>query len=77
MKKWEKLAFLKDNYFGLFLATRQQAFNELSDQQTMFCCCGRLATGLHERNCTKFNNKVDAETINRLSHLLPKKGGEQ
>lgn len=72
MKKHEKLACLKDADFGLFAKTRQIVFDELSDQQTMFCCCGRLATGLHERNCTKFNNKVDAETINRLGHLLPK-----
>jgi hypothetical protein len=77
MKKWEKLAYLKDNHFGLFLTTRQQAFNDLSDQQTMFCCCGRLATGLHEKSCTKFNNKVDTETINRLSNLLPKKRGSK
>lgn len=77
MKKHEKLAYLKDAYFGLFVKTRQMVFDELSDQQTMFCCCGRLATGLHERNCTKFNNKVDAETINRLSNLLPKKGCEK
>lgn len=73
MKKDEKLAYLKDAHFGLFVKTRQIVFDELSDQQTMFCCCGRLATGLHERNCTKFNNKVDGETIKRLSHLLPKK----
>lgn len=72
MKKDEKLAYLKDANFGLFVKTRQMIFDELSDQQTMFCCCGRLATGLHERNCTKFNNKVDTETINRLSYLLPK-----
>lgn len=74
MKKHEKLAYLKDADFGLFVKTRQMVFDELSDQQTMFCCCGKLATGLHERNCTKFNNKVDAETINRLGYLLPKKG---
>jgi len=72
MKKCEKLNYLKDNYFGLVLKTRQQSFNDLSNQQTMFCCCGKLATGLHERNCTKFNNKVDAEVIRRLIHLLPK-----
>ena len=72
MKKIEKLEYLKNTDFGLFIKTRQMVFNELSDQQTMFCCCGRLATGLHERNCTKFNNKVDAETIKRLSYLLPK-----
>ena len=73
MKKHEILAYLKDAHFGLFVKTRQIVFDELSDQQTMFCCCGRLVTGLHERNCTKFNNKVDGETIKRLSHLLPKK----
>ena len=73
MKKHEKLAYLKDADFGLFVKTRQMVFDELSDRQTMFCCCGRLATGLHEDNCTKFNNKVNSETINRLSHLLPKR----
>ncbi len=69
-KKWENLAYLKDNHFNLFVDTREEVFNELSQQQTMFCCCGRLATGNHENNCSKFNNKVDAETINRLKHLL-------
>ena len=70
MKKHEKLAYLKDTDLGLFVKTRQEVFNELSDQQTMFCCCGKFATGLHEMNCTKFNKKVDVETIERLSHLL-------
>ena len=73
MKKHEKLAYLKDSDFGLFIKTRQMVFDELSDNQTMFCCCGKLATGWHESNCTKFNNKVNSETINRLSYLLPKK----
>ena len=72
MKKHEKLAYLKDADFGLFVKTRQMVFDELSDQQTIFCCCGKLATCLHERNCTKFNNKVNGETNKRLSHLLPK-----
>ena len=72
MKKYEKLEYLKNADFGLFIKTRKIVFDELSDQQTMFCCCGKLATGLHESNCTKFNNKVDAETIKRLSYLLPK-----
>ena len=71
MKKYEKLAYLKDADFGLFIRTRQMVFDELSDQQTMFCCCGKLATRLHERNCIKFNNKVDTEIIKRLRHLLP------
>ena len=72
MKKYDILELLKEADFVLFVKTRQIVFDELSDQQTMFCCCGKLATGLHESNCTKFNNKVDAEVIKRLSHLLPK-----
>ena len=72
MKKYEKLEYLKNANFGLFMKTRQMVFDELSDKQTMFWCCGKIATGLHESNCTKFNNKVDTETIKRLSYLLPK-----
>lgn len=47
MKRSEKLAYLKDNHLDIFLKTRQKVFNELSDKQTMLCCCGRLATSLH------------------------------
>ena len=72
MKKYEKLEYLKDADFGLFVKTRQIVFDELSEQQTMFCCCGKLATGAHESRCSKFNNRVLAETIKRLSYLLPK-----
>ena len=72
MKKSEKLDFLKNNHFDLFSATRREVFDELSNRQTAFCCCGRVAMVSHERHCAKFNGKVDAETIKRLSHLLPK-----
>ena len=34
--------------------------------QTMFCICGKLATGLHEKNCRRFNEKVDKETARKL-----------
>lgn len=72
MKKWEKLAYLKDVDFDLFTMTLNQVRKELSDRQSMFCCCGKLATGLHEAHCKKFNDKVEAEVIKRLQHLLPK-----
>lgn len=36
----------------------------------MFCVCGKLATGLHESSCRKFNKVVDAETVKRLNHLI-------
>lgn len=71
-EKIRKISLFKRQSFGYFLKDSSKSFNELSDKQTMLCCCGRLATGLHENNCTKFNNKVDAETIKLLSHLLPK-----
>lgn len=73
MKKWEKLAFLKDVDFDLFIMTRKRVKEELSEGQSMFCCCGKLATGLHEAHCKKFNDKVDAEVIKRLQHLIPSK----
>lgn len=70
MKKSEKLERIKEADLALFVKTRQQVFNEMSDQQTMFCCCGRLATGLHEGRCKKFNDKVLSETIKRLEYLI-------
>lgn len=77
MKHYEKLRFLQDNHFDLFLATHRLVENEISNNQTMFCCCGRLATGLHEMWCSKFKHKVNSETINRLKHLLPKNQKKQ
>ena len=76
MKYTDKLEYLQTNHFTTFVKTRQEVFDELSEQQTMFCCCGKLATGTHEAHCSKFNKKVNGETIKRLSDLLPK-GGEK
>ena len=72
MKQREKLTYLQDNHFGDWLKTRQEVENEISDKQSMFCVCGRLATGLHENNCRKFQNKVNSETIKKMSHLINK-----
>ena len=70
MKKEEIINYLQENYFSDWVATRQLVENELSDKQSIFCVCGRLATGLHERNCRKFNNKVTNETVKRLRYLI-------
>lgn len=72
MKLAEKLEYIQEHHFGDWLTERQKVDIELSDRQAMFCVCGRLATGFHERSCRRFNNKVNSETIKRLSHLLPK-----
>ena len=51
----EKIDYLFEHHAGEYMRTRQSVFNELSEQQTMFCCCGKLASGLHENNCKKFS----------------------
>lgn len=71
MTKEDKIKYLINNHKELFYRTRSEVFAELSMQQPL-CCCGKLATGLHERNCKKFNNKVDSFTIKKLKHLIIK-----
>lgn len=66
----QKLQYLQDNHFSEWLKTRRQVEIELSNSQSMFCVCGRLATGLHETHCRKFSKKVTSETMKRLSNLI-------
>ena len=70
MKLSDKLQYLQDNHFGEWLKARQEAENELSAKQSMFCVCGRLATGLHENGCRKFRNLIEKEAVKKLEHLL-------
>jgi fructose-1-phosphate kinase PfkB-like protein len=70
MKNNNKLKYIQDNHFNEWLKTRQEVENELSEEQLMFCICGRLATGLHEGICRKFADKVNKETLKRLEYLL-------
>lgn len=65
--------WLKTHFFAQYVGLRCRVFNELSDKQPMFCVCGKLATGLHENHCAKFNRAVDIETINRMRERLPEK----
>ena len=69
MKLTEKLNYIQNNYFGEWLKTRKEVEDEKSNSQSMFCLCGRLATGFHESGCKKFQNKITSETIKRLKHL--------
>lgn len=70
MTEAEKINYLKDNHLTEWLKVRRVTEDELSEKQTMFCVCGRLATGLHESNCRKFNQVIDKETMKKLKHLL-------
>ena len=69
-KQREIMAVLIDKHFTEWVNTRMRVEHELSKAQTTFCCCGRLATGMHERLCTKFRNKVNAATVQELRHLV-------
>ena len=68
--KRDRVEYLIINHFSEWLKTREIVEDELSNKQSMFCICGRLATGLHERNCKQFQNKVTSETEKRLSKLI-------
>ena len=65
----KKVNYLQENHFGEWLSTRQKVENEISDNQSVFCVCGRLATGLHESHCGKFRTKVNQKTVERLEYL--------
>ena len=66
----QQIALLKDKHLSAWTTTRQQVFEELSGQQSTFCMCGKLATGMHEQNCSRFNKQVDKTTLSRLKHLI-------
>lgn len=69
MKLIEKIQVLEAHHFREWYEMRVRVDNELSELQGFHCICGRLATGLHERNCGRFRNKVNSETCKRLKHL--------
>ena len=65
----DRMIYLQANYFIEWKKSFQEAENELSSEQTIKCVCGRLATGMHELNCSKFKNKVNNYTLKKLKHL--------
>jgi len=72
MKQTEKIDYLQTNFMGEWLKTRQQVEDKLSSQNHVFCYCGRLATGLHERTCRKFHKVVNSKAVEYLKHFLEK-----
>lgn len=66
MNKKEKIEFVKEKYFDEWTKTRSEVVTEMSNNQGLFCCCGKLATGMHENSCRKFIDRVDSETTKRI-----------
>lgn len=71
-KLQQQLEHLQGNHFSEWLSMRRKVADEFSDRQSMFCMCGRLATGLHENGCRRLNDAITKETVKRLAHLLPR-----
>ena len=72
MKQKEKINYLIDKYPDEYKKARSQAITIVDHKYPIFCCCGKIATGLHTQHCRKFNEQVDREVILLLNKLLPK-----
>lgn len=64
MRQKDKINAIKLSHVTEWLRLRNRTFDDLSSMQEIFCCC-RIASGLHESRCGKFNAKVDKETLRR------------
>lgn len=69
MTRKEKLNDIKAAHPVEWALHRNRTFNDLSDRQECFCCCGKLATGLHELHCRKFYAKVNKEALRRWEEM--------
>ena len=58
------ISMLNNEQYELY----REAENQVSDEHPYKCICGRLCTGLHERNCKQFRKSVE-----RRYHTLLKK----
>ncbi len=68
-KKTERIAFLQKYAMEDWIKARKEADDEISDEHSMWCVCGKLCTGLHESSCKKFRDKVDGRAVMKLKHL--------
>ena len=68
MKKADKKLILcwSEKDFGKWIDMRRVVEKEVSNSNPVICVCGRLATGMHEMRCKKFNDRVDLKTAKRL-----------
>ena len=71
MKIQDKIRYLNADHYEEWSKTWRETECEMSFRQLIICVCGRMATGLHESSCRKFQSKVNAETVKKLKHLLP------
>ena len=62
--------FLVENYKDDWYKIYTKEFRKLDEECSMFCVCGKLATGFHVDRCTKFRNEVYRRTVAQLKSEL-------
>lgn len=72
MKHADKVEYLQKHHWKEWINTRNSVDIELANSLGIFCFCGKLATGLHLGSCSKYCKQVEAKTVARLEHLIPK-----
>ena len=50
----------------------EAAAKKLSASQSVFCVCGRLATGFHEGSCGKFKRKAYQMAVAKIKQSFNK-----
>ena len=59
---------LNDEQYALY----KKAETEVSNEHPFKCVCGRLSTGLHERNCAAFRKAVERRFHRLEKESVPK-----
>lgn len=68
----QKVNYLMENHRSEWTRVYYPMCENVEDSLGMKCVCGRLATGLHFRNCNKLKKRIIKLTFNELKSLLPK-----
>lgn len=76
MKKQETelLNAIRTSHPALYDEARKSALDRADSETSIFCYCGRLATGLHTVNCRRFREKLDRYTYEAAYWIAKKRG---
>lgn len=66
MDQKQKINYLIENCYEDFILARHKAIKICDEKYSMFCPCGRLATGLHTSRCASFNKEVEKTILELL-----------
>lgn len=64
----EKIKKYKSEEYDLWRKLYPKAFDLVDSEHTMFCVCGRLASGLHTQHCNAFKKEVEKRTVKLIEN---------